>query len=141
MRFFASFLSFMLAAVGVWMTSVGLYPHTYLPLGINHAYYLSNSSQNFCTLTDPTFWELATMQGKLHGETCEYLLSDFSLDEYLQKVNGNVCFVEVLFDSVNYYCTADMPYQTQLNGQAINLHICVKQDAVAVGTPVIFGGY
>ena len=50
-------------------------------------------------------------------------------------------FSEELSDSVNYYCTADLPYAVTINGQVINLHICVRADSVKVASPIIFGGY
>ena len=73
------------------------------------------------------------------GECAEY--SSFNMDAYLQSVNGEIVFVETLSDSVNYYCRADLPYSVTLYGEEINLHICVKNDRVKVGSPIIFGGY
>ena len=73
------------------------------------------------------------------GECAEY--SKFDLDGYLQSVNGEIVFVETLSDSVNYYCRADLPYSVTLYGEEINLHICVKDSGVKVGSPIIFGGY
>ena len=63
------------------------------------------------------------------------------IDGFLSEVNGEIVFCEELSDSVNYYCTADLPYSVELYGREINLHICVRDDGVAVGSPIIFGGY
>ena len=73
------------------------------------------------------------------GECAEY--SDLDIKSFLQSVNGEVVFTETLSDSVNYYCKADLPYSVTLYGEEINLHICVKNDGVKVGSPIIFGGY
>lgn len=73
------------------------------------------------------------------GECAEY--SEFDIESYLKSVNGEIIFVEELSDSVNYYCKADLPYSVSLYGEEINLHICVKNDSVKVGSPIIFGGY
>lgn len=73
------------------------------------------------------------------GECTVY--KSFNLEEYLEKVNGEVKFVEELSDSVNYYCTADLPYSVNLYGEEINLHVCIKDSGVKVASPIIFGGY
>lgn len=67
--------------------------------------------------------------------------SEFDLGEYLKRVNGEVVFKEVLSDSVNYYCKADLPYSVTLYGREINLHVCIRSDGVKVASPIIFGGY
>ena len=73
------------------------------------------------------------------GECAEYSYLD--IESFLKSVNGEVVFVETLSDSVNYYCKADLPYSQVLYGEVINLHICVKDNGVKVGSPIIFGGY
>ena len=73
------------------------------------------------------------------GESATY--SSLNLDEFLASVNGEIVFTETLSDSVNYYCTASLPYSVELYGHEINLHICVKDGSVTVGSPIIFGGY
>ena len=76
---------------------------------------------------------------KVCGECAEY--SKLDIENFLQSVNGEIVFVESLSDSVNYYCKADLPYSVTLYGEEINLHICVKNESVKVGSPIIFGGY
>ena len=73
------------------------------------------------------------------GESVEY--KEFDLDAYLKKVNGQIVFIEELSDSVNYYCTADLPYSVDIRGATINLHVCVRELSVKVASPIIFGGY
>ena len=73
------------------------------------------------------------------GECAEY--SELDIESYLKSVNGKIIFVETLSDSVNFYCKADLPYSVNLYGEEINLHICVRQNSVKVGSPIIFGGY
>ncbi len=63
------------------------------------------------------------------------------LDEFLDAVGGEIVFCEELSDSVNYYCSAPLPYSVNLYGKEINLHICVRKDGVKVASPIIFGGY
>jgi hypothetical protein len=73
------------------------------------------------------------------GEGTTYTKIDVS--DFLADLDGQVVFTEELSDSVNYYCTANLPYSIELYGQTINLHISVKDDSVMVATPIIFGGY
>lgn len=73
------------------------------------------------------------------GESTTYPSLD--VNQFLEDAHGQVIFCEQLSDSVNYYCTADLPYSVELYGTRINLHICVKEGRVTVASPIIFGGY
>ena len=73
------------------------------------------------------------------GESAVY--TEFDLQSYLKQVNGEIVFVEELSDSVNYYCTANLPYSVNLYGREINLHVCVREGGTKVASPIIFGGY
>ena len=73
------------------------------------------------------------------GESTTYAALDIT--EFLSSLNGKIIFTEELTDSVNYYCTADLPYKVTLYNAQINLHVCVKQTCVTVASPIIFGGY
>ncbi|MGN1061457.1 MAG: hypothetical protein ACI4QN_06970 [Candidatus Coproplasma sp.] len=75
----------------------------------------------------------------VNGESAIY--QSLNIDDFLKSVNGKVVFTEEVEGSINYYCQADLPYSINLYGEEINLHICVKKDVVAVGSPIIFGGY
>lgn len=76
---------------------------------------------------------------KVCGESAEY--ENFDLGDFLKSVNGKVVFTEKLSDSVNFYCTADLPYSVELYGCKINLHVSIKGGRAKVATPIIFGGY
>ena len=73
------------------------------------------------------------------GEGATY--EEFDLESYLKSVNGQIVFKEVLSDSVNYYCKADLPYSVTLYGEEINLHVSIRENGVKVASPIIFGGY
>lgn len=73
------------------------------------------------------------------GESATF--EEFDVESYLSSVNGEVLFTEELSDSVNYYCSADLPYSVRLYGRTVNLHICVREDRTIVASPIIFGGY
>lgn len=73
------------------------------------------------------------------GEAVEY--KNFDLDAFLKSVNGKIAFTEEMSDSVNYYCTADLPYSVNIKGHKINLHVCVRGNTAKTASPIIFGGY
>ncbi|MDE6691152.1 MAG: hypothetical protein K2K04_04195 [Clostridia bacterium] len=109
--------------------------------GERYTFYVGNTSKD-CRVVSCSAKEAAltrlTLQG-VCGESATF--SDFDFDEFLDSVNGSIVFVEVLDDSTNIYCTADLPYAVELYGIPINLHICMREDSVTVGSPIIFGGY
>ena len=108
--------------------------------GKNYTFYCGTSSAD-CREIRATFnAELERIAlTNVCGESAEY--DSFDLEGFLKGINGNVVFVEELSDSVNYYCTADLPYSVNLYGKTINLHVCVRSDTVKVASPIIFGGY
>lgn len=101
----------------------------------------------FCGNTSKDCREVATNTPALSrlvlfnvcGESATY--KNFDLQSYLTSVDGKIVFEEKLDDSVNYYCTANLPYSILLYGKKINLHISIKKESVKVGSPIIFGGY
>ena len=108
--------------------------------GESYTFFCGDSSKNCREVTvsgNPALTKLTLAE--VCGECTEY--KDFDLESYLLKVNGKVIFTETLSDSVNYYCKADLPYSVNLYGEEINLHVCVRENAIKVASPIIFGGY
>lgn len=108
--------------------------------GESYTFFCGDSSKNckeITTVSNAEFKKLLLQD--ICGESTVY--RNFNLEEYLETVNGEVVLVEKLSDSVNYYCKADLPYSVSLYGEEINLHVCIKSDAVKVASPIIFGGY
>ena len=109
--------------------------------GESYTFFLGDTSKDCKTVScsggNAGFTRL-TLRG-VCGESATYASLD--IEEFLQSVNGNIVFCERLEDSVNYYCTASLPYSVTLYGREINLHVCIKENGVTVGTPIIFGGY
>lgn len=109
--------------------------------GETYTFYVGDTSKN-CKVVSTNYSKAGALRLKLRdvcGESAYY--SSLDLEEFLQSVNGEIAFIEELADSVNYYCRADLPYSVELYGQQINLHVCVKEQGVMVGSPIIFGGY
>lgn len=75
----------------------------------------------------------------VNGESASYKSLD--IEKFLKEVDGEIVFYEEVEGTQNYYCKASLPYSIELYGEEINLHICVKEGGVTVGSPIIFGGY
>lgn len=108
--------------------------------GKNYTFYLGTSSAD-CRefISGESAAQDRLMLQSVCGESAEF--ENFDLDGFLSRYDAEIIFKEELSDSVNYYCSADLPYSVELYGQKINLHICVRRDCVKVASPIIFGGY
>lgn len=108
--------------------------------GKNYTFYCGTSSADCREVRTTINAELKRLTlNDVCGESTEY--DNFDLLDFLKSVDGKVVFTEELSDSVNYYCTANLPYSVNLYGKKINLHICVRDDTTKVASPIIFGGY
>ena len=109
--------------------------------GDRYTFYVGNTSKNCrevnCNSTEAGFTKL-TLQG-ICGESATF--SSLDVDGFIKSVNGEIVETQEIDGSVNYYCKADLPYSIELFGTTINLHICVREGSVKVGSPIIFGGY
>ena len=62
--------------------------------------------------------------------------------EILQKYRAELLIKEEILGTVSYYAYAPTLLNgVYVNGKKVNLHIAVAQAQVAVGTPIIFGGF
>lgn len=108
--------------------------------GENYTFYCGTSSADCREVRSAFNAEIERLfLSNVCGESVEY--KSFDLNSYLKNVNGKVVFTEELSDSVNYYCTADLPYSVNISGYTVNLHVCVRKESVKVASPIIFGGY
>lgn len=108
--------------------------------GVSYTFYCGTSSADCREITVSQNAALARLGLKdVCGEAAVYV--DFDLGSFLDSVGGEIIFTEELSDSVNYYCSAELPYSVNLYGYTINLHICMREDSAKVASPIIFGGY
>lgn len=130
----------MAIAAAVCAATVSLSKRTAFRSGDSYTFYVGSSSSNCRVLTvdDNAALVLLTLKD-VCGEATTY--SRLNVDNFLESTGANVLFEERLSDSVNYYCSADLPYSIQLYGQTVNLHVCIKESGVTVASPIIFGGY
>lgn len=108
--------------------------------GRSYTFYCGTSSADCREITVTENAALTRLRLKnVCGEAVVY--DDFDLYAFLAEVGGEILFTEELSDSINYYCSADLPYSVNLYGYSINLHVCVRTDSAKVASPIIFGGY
>ncbi|MDE6586372.1 MAG: hypothetical protein K2K80_06815 [Clostridia bacterium] len=108
--------------------------------GENYTFYCGTSSKDCKVVTAQ--YSAAAERLLLKNVCGESIEADFhGLESILEKYDGKVVFEEEFSDGVNYYCSANLPYSVYLNGQEINLHVCVRGDRAKIGSPIIFGGY
>ena len=108
--------------------------------GYNYEFYCGTSSADCKTVRAQGNAKLTRIFiNGVCGEGAEF--KELDIDKFLSGVNGEIIFYESAAGITNYYCTADLPYSTVLDGNRINLHIAVREDSVKVGSPIIYGGY
>ena len=62
--------------------------------------------------------------------------------DILKEYNAVLVCEEEACGVISYYAFSPNLYQgVQINGKKVNLHIAVKKGEVAVGSPIIFGGF
>ncbi len=127
-------------ALAVCAAVVSLPKKTAFDCGDSYTFFIGTSSADCKVITVEKGAELLALTlTNVCGEATTYKTLD--TEELLKEVNGKILFCEELSDSVNYYCSADLPYSVTLYDCKVNLHICVKADSVTIASPIIFGGY
>jgi hypothetical protein len=107
----------------------------------SYIFYCGNTSRTCKEVkvtTNPTVYKCFLQN--INGEAAVYG-TDFDYTAYLAAHNATILFEEQLSDSLNLYCSADLPYAITLYDKEVNLHICVKEDSIILASPIIFGGY
>lgn len=110
--------------------------------GQSYAFYVGNTSKNCRVVTargNNAYLKRLTLSG-VCGESATYP-PDYDWRGFLGSAGANILFCEELSDSVNYYCEGGAPYSVELYGKTVNIHVCVKDDAIIIASPIIFGGY
>lgn len=108
----------------------------------SYTFFCGDTSKNCREIkTDKNAAVLKATLPDVCGEGAEYNAENFNLESFLKSFGAEIKFREELSDSVNYYCSANLPYKVELYGEEINLHVSVKGEKVLVASPIIFGGY
>lgn len=108
--------------------------------GENYVFYCGTSSADCKTVRANSNAKITRIfLNNVCGEGAEF--KELDIDAFLASVGGKIVFSESAAGITNYYCSANLPYSTVLEGAVINLHIAVRENSVKVGSPIIFGGY
>ncbi len=76
------------------------------------------------------------------GESFTIDVKDFCLEDFLTKIDGDICFIENLENVVCYYgYSKKVKYLEMINGKIINVHIAISKSYVKVGFPIIYGSF
>ena len=134
-------LATIVISAGALLFSLALLPNRLcFKGGESYTFYCGTSSADCKVVTADGSAALKKLTLKnVCGESAVY--PSLEIEEFLKEVDGEIVFCEQVADITNYYCRANLPYSVDIAGQEINLHICVREDSVMVGTPIIFGGY
>ena len=116
------------------------------PLFDGGAYYIfySQSASSNAEITLSNAEDAAKTKRSIRGLTGEstvYAESEKAFSQ-AEKYGAKLLFCESVCGVVNYYYYSPrLGGAVALAGHAVNLHIAVREDGAAVGTPLIFGGY
>ncbi|MBQ8885112.1 MAG: hypothetical protein IJY62_01885 [Clostridia bacterium] len=79
--------------------------------------------------------------GAAYGADGERAISAFK-DSLISAARATVCFEEEASGTRSYYCYSPiLKGGVYIEGYSVNLHIAVREGTVAVGSPIVFGGY
>lgn len=138
----ATIIACTLAAALLLLLSLTVLPRRLAFSGSDsYCFYLGDTSKSCRVVdahSDTAALKRLTLSG-VCGESATY--SSLDVNAFLKSVGGEILFTEEMSDSVNYYCSARLPYSVTLYGETVNLHVCVKESGVTVASPIIFGGY
>lgn len=141
------FLKAAAALAGALLSALFVYlMHSSTFAGGESTYYLYSASSQAEIRSTLSLADLAHLKGEsavyvgVQSETGE------SAEEVVKRITAayraEICFVEEIGGTASFYCySGDLKDGVILNGKKVNLHIAVRADSVAVGTPIIFGGY
>lgn len=112
-----------------------------LPLffgGQSYTFYLGTSSGRIVRSDRPVLAKL--LLANVRGESAEFEGNVY--EKWKDVFSAELVFCEEVAGVVNYYMYSPLLGEgVTLSEGEINLHIAVKGDRTAVGSPMIFGGY
>lgn len=118
---------------------------TAFPFEGQKEYYLYSPSSQSVIKSSLTLSDLPFLRGEsiwLDREGKSTLECEALVAELLAQYEAEVLKKEEFADGVSYYCYSEkLKKGIILDGVTVNLHLVVKENCIALGTPVIFGGY
>lgn len=78
----------------------------------------------------------------IKGESCVIEDEYFDLKQYLEKMNATIIFTHEFNGCKNYYAySPKIKYCKMIDGKMINLHVCIKNEQIKLGSPIIYGSF
>lgn len=113
--------------------------------GERYTFYLESPSSQAeivsCDGAQATFFKYF-YSDRVTGESTVYSDGETSVEEIEEKYGARVLFSEECDSVRSYYCYAQgLGRGIDLGGVTVNLHIAEGRGKIAVGTPLIFGGF
>ncbi len=103
----------------------------------NYTLYLGTSSAGQIVTSSPAKDKLCY---SVRGESGEY--EGDCYEQLKNKFQAKLLLSEEACGVKNYYLYSPKLGKTiKIGGKNVNLHVAVKENTTAVGTPIIFGGY
>lgn len=111
-------------------------------------YFLDKASSQCLQASRLSLWDIPRVEGECVYTTISnyvggrYLTKEEIVKEIVQNYNAEILFCEEVNGIVSYYAyTHDWSDGIYLYGRKINLHVAVGEEKLALGTPIVFGGY
>ena len=77
---------------------------------------------------------------KIYGESA--VIEGYSASEIFDLFSAEILKTEVVDDITCYYgYTSVLPYEIDLFGEKVNVHVAVDGNKIILGTPLIFGSF
>ncbi len=107
------------------------------------AYYLYSPSSWAAEKTSLALWELPFVEGEKRVYVCDSRQDAKALaEEILREYGGYNLWTEEVDGILSYYAQSEkLDRQVRIGQKIVNLHIALDGERVAVGTPLLFGGY
>lgn len=111
-------------------------------------YFLDRTSSQGLQTSSLSFWDITRVKGECVCTTISdyvggrYLTREEIVKEIVQNYNAELLFCEEVNGIISYYAyTRDWSDGIYLYGRKVNLHVAIGEENLAVGAPIIFGGY
>ena len=105
-------------------------------------FYLNSASSKALIKDELSLFDLFSVTGESVAFSLQGENGEEKARELIAEYNGKVLFTERAGGTLSYYCFAKgLGKGILLDGVFVNLHIAIRGDTCAVGTPILFGGF
>ena len=119
----------------------GAYASKFAQIQGERTFYLDSRSSQALAVSELTWQDLF----RVKGESVRFAFSgdtEAKAQALLRQYGAEVLFVEEAGDTLSYYCyTPRFGTGVLVNGVWVNLHLAISAERMALGYPLIFGGF